>query len=244
MLLRTCDVEFLSPGEDPPPPAPVCEDMSLHAKLATAARSQRGRRFAFCEITDTPDGPRARVAFQGVQANDGSCVLLDVGRPVGWYTTVDSAFAHRGREGMSLVWTEPANPPNHSAANLEAADNDATIWCVLLPFQAHGPHDARIRAIEIATAFEETTPGLTREMAMLCDAQASGQPITLFCPTPGCLREPYHHGDHQPATTEPENGAADGDPNATADHTPTPVAAEEPNTNKNPTDNDEGEGDE
>jgi hypothetical protein len=182
------------------------------------------------------------VAFQGVQANDGSCVLLDVGRPVGWYTSVDSAFAHRGRDGMFLVWTEPANPPHHSAANLEAAQGEATIWCVLLPYKAHGPHDARIRAIELATAFEETTPGLTREMAMLCDAQSSGQPITLFCPTPGCLREPYHHGDHAPANTEPENGAADGDPDGAADHTPTTSAvAEEPSTNKNPNDSDEGD---
>jgi hypothetical protein len=195
-----------------------------------------------CEITDTPDGPRARVAFQGIQANDGSCVLLDVGRPVGWYTTVDSAFAHRGREGMSLVWTEPVNPPNHSAANLEAAQGEPSIWCVLLPFQAHGPHDARIRAIEIATAFEETVPGLTREMALISDAQAGIAPMTLFCPIPGCLREPYHHGDHAPASTEPENGAADGDPNATADHTSTTSAvAEEPNTNSNPSDSDEGD---
>ena len=131
---------------------------------------------------------------------------------------------------MYLVWTEPSNPPHHSNANLEAAQGETTIWCVLLPYRAHGPHDARIRAIELATAFEETTPGLTREMAMLCDAQASGQPITLFCPEPGCLREPYHHGDHAPANTEPENG--------TADNTPTPAAAEEPSTNG------EGEGDE
>ncbi|HZE42052.1 MAG TPA: hypothetical protein VE172_24920 [Stackebrandtia sp.] len=236
MLLRTCDVEFLEPNEDPPPPAPICHDVAMQAKLATAARSQRGRRFAFCEFTDTADGPRARVAFQGIQANDGSCVLLDVGRPVGWYTTVDSAFAHRGRDGMSLVWTEPANPPNHSAANLEAAQAEATIWCVLLPYRAHGPHDARIRAIEIATAFEETTPGLTRQMALISDAQAGTVPISLFCPTPGCMREPYHHGDHAPANTEPDNGAAD--------HTPTTDAAEEPSTNHNPTDNDEGEGDE
>jgi hypothetical protein len=202
----------------------------MQAKLATAARSQRGRRFAICEITETPDGQRARVAFQGVQANDGSCVLLDVGRPVGWYTTVNSAFAHRGRDGMTLVWTEPANPPNHSAANLEAAQGDPTIWCVLLPFQAHGPHDARIRAIEIATAFEETTPGLTREMAMLCDAQAGIAPMTLFCPVPGCLREPYHHGDHAPAISGQEYGAADGGPNGAADNDSTPAVAEEPNT--------------
>ncbi|HZE41071.1 MAG TPA: hypothetical protein VE172_19910 [Stackebrandtia sp.] len=232
MLLRTCDVEFLAPDEDPPPPAPVCEDMSLHAKLATAARSQRGRRFAFCEVTDSGEEIRTRVAFQGIQANDGTCVLLDVGRPVGWYTSVDSAFAHRGREGMSVVWTEPVNPPNHSAANLEAAQGDPSIWCVLLPFQAHGPHDARIRAIEIATAFEETTPGLTREMALISDAQAGIAPMTLFCPVPGCLREPYHHGDHAPAISEQENGAADGDP--------TSDAAEEPSTN-NTTNSNEGD---
>ena len=230
MLLRTCDVEFVAPNEDPPPPAPVCGDTSVHAKLATAARSQRGRRFALCEVTDSGEEMRTRVAFQGVQANDGSCVLLDVGRPVGWYTTVDSAFAHRGRDGMFLVWTEPANPPNHSAANLEAAQGDPSIWCVLLPFQAHGPHDARIRAIEIATAFEETVPGLTREMALISDAQAGIAPMTLFCPVPGCLREPYHHGPHEPATTVHEDGAADGGPNGAADHTPTPATAEEPNT--------------
>jgi hypothetical protein len=133
---------------------------------------------------------------------------------------------------MYLVWTEPANPPHHSNANLEAAQGEPTIWCVLLPFQAHGPHDARIRAVEIATAFEETTPGLTRQMALISDAQAGSVPISLFCLTPGCLREPYHHGDHQPANTVQDNGAADD--------ASTPVAAEEPSTNQNPNDDNEG----
>jgi hypothetical protein len=234
MLLRTCDVQFLQPEEDPPPPAPVCEDVVLQAKLATAARAQRGRRFAFCELIEPSAGVQGKVVFQGVQANDGSCVLLDVGRPVGWYTSVDTAFAHRGREGMFLVWTEPANPPRHSSASLEAAHGDATIWCVLLPYKAHGPHDARIRAIEIATAFEETVPGLTREMAMISDAQAGIAPMTLFCPTPGCLREPYHHGDHASAISEQENGAAD--------RTPTPAVAEEPSTNSDVADSAQAQG--
>jgi hypothetical protein len=67
-------------------------------------------------------------------------------------------------------------------------------------------------------------------MALISDAQAGIAPMTLFCPVPGCLREPYHHGDHAPVITVHEDGTADGDPNGTADDATTSVAAEEPNT--------------
>ena len=178
--------------------------------MATAARSARPRRFAFCQAT--PIGPGSdevsvRAVYQGFQNPDGSCVLLLSGQPYGYYQSIDAAFHYATGSNLYLAWLEPdhALPDGQEpTAAVEARHNPASVWLVALPFIAHGPHDARLRALETAAHLEPTTPGLTRRSALLFNGEDPTQPVTLFCPIEPCMRPPFHHGQHHPETELPE----------------------------------------
>ncbi|GAA4915181.1 hypothetical protein LX16_4230 [Stackebrandtia albiflava] len=193
---------------EPTRPAPEHPDPAVAARLATVARRVRPRRFALCQAI--PAGPDVddlvvRPQYQGLQNPDGSCVLLIAGQPYGWYRSIDAAYAHAEGTDLWLVWLdpEPGPPEAESAAALdEARDGDVGTWLVGLPFLAHGPNDARIRAIEMAHHLEPATPGLSRRSALLFTGDDPLNPITLYCPTAPCARRPFHDGEHLPPSPQ------------------------------------------
>ena len=213
MSVGKCDYQLLTPGPGSFEPAPVYPDLVVAARMATAARSARPRRFAFCQAT--PIGPGSdevsvRAVYQGFQNPDGSCVLLLSGQPYGYYQSIDAAFHYATGSNLYLTWLEPdhALPDGQEpTAAVEARHNPASVWLVALPFIAHGPHDARLRALETAAHLEPTTPGLTRRSALLFNGEDPTQPVTLFCPIEPCMRPPFHHGQHHPETELPKPGA-------------------------------------
>ena len=215
MSVGKCDYQLLTPGVGRFEPAPVYPDLVVAARMATAARSARPRRFAFCQAT--PIGPGSdevsvRAVYQGFQNPDGSCVLLLSGQPYGYYQSIDAAFHYATGSNLYLAWLEPdhALPDGQEpTAAVEARHNPASVWLVALPFIAHGPHDARLRALETAAHLEPTTPGLTRRSALLFNGEDPTQPVTLFCPIEPCMRPPFHHGQHHPdpELPKPEPGA-------------------------------------
>jgi len=205
MSVQKCDYQLIPPTAEQYPPAPVHPDPVVEARFATVARAGRPRRFAFCQaIPAQPDSSDVvvRPMYQGLRNPDGTCVLLMAGQPYGYYRNVDAAHHHVQGDDLYLVWLEPEQDLPDAAdsiANIEARQNDASIWLVALPFLAHGPTDARTRAIDTAAHLEPVTPGLTRQSAILLSGDNPGTPITLYCPIHPCLREPFHHGDHDPA---------------------------------------------
>ncbi|MFD0558106.1 hypothetical protein FB566_3399 [Stackebrandtia endophytica] len=209
MSVSKCDYQLIPPTTESYSPAPVHPDPVVAARIATVATASRGRRFAFCQVIPArPDTTEVlvRPMYQGIQNPDGTCVLLLAGQPYGYYQSIDAAYHHTGRDDLFLSWAEPEPRLPDSArdiANIEARENDATYWLVALPFIAHGPTDARTKAIDTATFLEPVTPGLMREATILLSGDNPTNPITLFCPIEPCMREPFHHGEHQP-TTEPE----------------------------------------
>ena len=210
MSVGKCDYQLLTPGPGSFEPAPVYPDLIVAARMATAARSARPRRFAFCQAA--PVGPGSdevsvRAVYQGFQNPDGSCVLLLSGQPYGYYQSIDAAFHYATGSNLYLAWLEPEfHLPDgqEPTAAVEARHNPASVWLVALPFIAHGPHDARLRALETAAHLEPTTPGLTRRSALLFNGEDPTQPVTLFCPIEPCMRPPFHHGQHHPETELPE----------------------------------------
>ena len=150
MSVGKCDYQLLTPGVGRFEPAPVYPDLVVAARMATAARSARPRRFAFCQAT--PIGPGSdevsvRAVYQGFQNPDGSCVLLLSGQPYGYYQSIDAAFHYATGSHLYLTWLEPEfHLPDgqEPTAAVEARHNPASVWLVALPFIAHGPHDARL----------------------------------------------------------------------------------------------------
>ncbi|MFD0560050.1 hypothetical protein FB566_4043 [Stackebrandtia endophytica] len=209
MSVSKCDYQLIPPTTSKYPPAPVHPDPVIEAQFVTVARSARPRRFAFCQAIPAQPGNGdvvVRPMYQGLLNPDGTCVLLMAGQPYGYYQSVDAAHHHVQGDDLYLVWLEPALDLPDAAdpvANVEARDNDASYWLVALPFIAHGPTDARNKAIDTASFLEPITPGLIREATILLSGDNPTNPITLFCPIPPCMREPFHHGDHEPKA-EPE----------------------------------------
>lgn len=205
MSVHQCDYQLLPPSADSYPSAPTHPDPVIAAQLATVAATARGRRFAFCQVIPArPDATDVvvRPMYQGIQNPDGTCVLLMAGQPYGYYRSIDAAHAHTGRDDLYLTWAEPDGELPDSArsvAAVESRENEVSLWLVALPFLAHGPTDARTRAIDTAAFLEPVTPGLTRQSAMLLSGDNPTSPITLYCPIEPCLREPFHHGDHEPS---------------------------------------------
>ena len=248
MSVGKCDYQLLTPGVGRFEPAPVYPDLVVAARMATAARSARPRRFAFCQAT--PIGPGSdevsvRAVYQGFQNPDGSCVLLLSGQPYGYYQSIDAAFHYATGSHLYLTWLEPdhALPDGQEpTAAVEARHNPASVWLVALPFIAHGPHDARLRALETAAHLEPTTPGLTRRSALLFNGEDPTQPVTLFCPIEPCMRPPFHHGQHHPETelpkpeaeTRPPEPAPLSEPDVLQPREPEPEPA--PGAKNNPTD--------
>ncbi|MFD0557687.1 hypothetical protein FB566_2973 [Stackebrandtia endophytica] len=212
MSVSKCDYQLIPPTTSEYPPAPTHPDPVVAARIATVATASRGRRFAFCQVIPArPDSTEVlvRPMYQGIQNPDATCVLLLAGQPYGYYQSIDAAYHHTGRDDLYLSWAEPEPMLPDSArdiANIEARENEATYWLVALPFIAHGPTDARTKAIDTASFLEPITPGLMREATILLSGDNPTNPITLFCPIEPCKREPFHHGDHDPAPeseTEP-----------------------------------------
>jgi len=205
MSVQKCDYQLIPPTTGEYPSASQHPDPVISARFATVARAGRPRRFALCQAIPAHHGNDdfvVRPMYQGLCNPDGTCVLLMAGQPYGYYQSVDAAHHHAQGDELYLVWLEPElDLPDaaDSTANVEARENDPSIWLVALPFLAHGPTDARTRAIDTATFLEPVTPGLTRQSAILLSGENPGTPITLFCPIAPCLREPFHHGDHDPA---------------------------------------------
>jgi len=227
MPIHTCDYQLIPPTEDYPP-APTASDPVLAALLATETASARGRRFAFCQVIPVDRDSTevmVKVLYQGIQNPDGTCILMLAGQPYGYYQSIDAAHHHTRRDDLYLSWAEPDRDlPDaiRSVAHIETRENDPSIWLVALPFLAHGPTDARARAIDTATFLEPATPGLTRESAILLSGDNPGTPITLYCPISPCLREPFHHGEHQPKAEDTVEDTED-----TAEHTAESEAAVE-----------------
>lgn len=204
MTVHKCDYQLLPPPETPYPPAREHPDEVVAARFATVARAARPRRFALCQAfparPDTDD-MIVRPMYQGLRNPDGTCVLLIAGQPYGYYRDIDAAFHHADCDELYLVWLEPEHDlpdAQASVAAVETRDNDASVWMVAVPFIAHGPTDARVRALEIADHLEPVTPGLTRRSALLITGTDPSRPVTLYCPIGDCLREPFHHGEHDP----------------------------------------------
>ncbi|MFD0556710.1 hypothetical protein FB566_1957 [Stackebrandtia endophytica] len=215
MSVSKCDYQLIPPTAESYPPAPTHPDPVVAARIATVATASRGRRFAFCQVIPArPDSTEVlvRPMHQGIQNPDGTCVLLLAGQPYGYYQSIDAAYHHAGRDDLYLSWAEPdRNLPDSArdVANIEARENDASYWLVALPFIAHGPTDARTKAIDTASYLEPVTPGLMREATILLSGDNPTNPITLFCPIPPCMREPFHHGEHQPGPeAEPQGETA------------------------------------
>ena len=242
MSVGKCDYQLLTPGVGRFEPAPVYPDLVVAARMATAARSARPRRFAFCQAT--PIGPGSdevsvRAVYQGFQNPDGSCVLLLSGQPYGYYQSIDAAFHYATGSHLYLTWLEPdhALPDGQEpTAAVEARHNPASVWLVALPFIAHGPHDARLRALETAAHLEPTTPGLTRRSALLFNGEDPTQPVTLFCPIEPCMRPPFHHGQHHPETELPKPGPAKETETETRPPEPGPETETETETETKPPD--------
>ncbi|MFD0557802.1 hypothetical protein FB566_3088 [Stackebrandtia endophytica] len=214
MTIKPCDFQILSPTNEPLPVAPEHPDPVIAAQFATVARSARPRRFALCQaIPARPDTDEVvvRPMYQGLRNPDGSCVLLMAGQPYGYYQSVDAAYRHAEGTDLYLVWLEPEPTlpdATETSANVEARENEPEMWLVAMPFLSHGPNDARLRAIEIAEYCEPSTPGLHRQSALLLSGDDPTRPITVFCPIAPCMREPFHHGDHEPAPIDPDGGEA------------------------------------
>jgi|GEM_PF-2259879 len=238
MSVQKCDYQLVPPITGEYPSAPIHPDPVLEARFVTVARFSRPRRFALCQAIPAQPGNDdflVRPMYQGLRNPDGTCVLLLAGQPYGYYQSVDAACHHAAGDELYLVWLEPElDLPDaaDSVANIEARENEPSIWLVALPFLAHGPTDARTRAIDTAAHLEPVTPGLTRQSAILLSGENPGTPITLFCPIQPCLREPFHHGNHDPSP-EPHAEAEpaplsdnDGKPASPADTKPTPDAPE------------------
>ena len=209
MSVQKCDYQLLPPPEEPYEPAREHPDALVRGRMASVARSARPRRFAFCQVIparpDTDD-VIVRPMFQGLRNPDGTCVLLLAGQPYGYYRNIDAAFHHTCRTDLYLVWLERQHDlpdAQETAAAVESREADTSIWLVALPFIAHGPADARVRALETADHLEPITPGLTRRSALLFNGCDPTQPVTLYCPVDPCLREPFHHGDHNPTAVGP-----------------------------------------
>lgn len=151
--------------------------------------------------------------YQGLRNPDGTVVLLLAGQPYGYYRSVDAAYHHAKGTDLYLVWLEPEHDlpdAQESTASVESRENTGSIWLVALPFIAHGPTDARVRALETSDHLEPITPGLTRRSALLFNGTDPSQPVTLFCPVDPCQREPFHAGNHAPepeVEPEPDCGA-------------------------------------
>lgn len=214
MSVQKCDYQLIPPTDEAIPPAPEHPDPVVAAKFATVARSARPRRFAFCQaIPASPDTADVvvRPMYQGLRNPDGSCVLLLAGQPYGYYRSVDAAHHNANGTDLYLVWLEPEHDlpdGQEPVAAVESRENDASIWLVALPFVAHGPADARIRALEMSDHLEPVTPGLTRRSALLFNGADPSQPVTLYCPVEPCMRAPFHLGNHQPQPA-PEGVVAD-----------------------------------
>ena len=219
VCVQKCDYQLLAPVESygvaREHPDPV-----VAARFVTVARSARPRRFAFCQAIparpgtgDGGGGVVVRPMYQGLQNPDGTCVLLLAGQPYGYYRSVDAAYHHAKGTDLYLVWLEPDHDlpdAQQSIAACETRDNPPTVWLVALPFIAHGPVDARIRAIDTANHLQPVTPGLTRRSALLFNTTDPTQPITLYCPIHPCQREPFHPGNHHPPPPEPETKTEEG----------------------------------
>ncbi|MFD0556997.1 hypothetical protein FB566_2249 [Stackebrandtia endophytica] len=217
MSVSKCDYQLIPPTNSEYPPAPVHPDPVVEARFVTVARTARPRRFAFCQAIPAHPGNGdvvVRPMYQGLRNPDGTCVLLLAGQPYGYYQSVDAAHHHAQGDDLYLVWLEPDHDlPDaaDSVANVEARDNDASYWLVALPFIAHGPTDARTKAIDTASFLEPVTPGLMREATILLSGDNPTNPITLFCPIEPCMREPFHHGEHQPAPETERSGESESD---------------------------------
>jgi len=226
MIVHKCDYQLLAPPETPYQPASVHPDEVVAARFATVARSARPRRFAFCQAisarTDTDDTV-VRPMYQGLRNPDGSCVLLIAGQPYGYYRDIDAAFHHAQGDDLYLVWLEPEfdlPDAQQSVAAIESRENDPTVWMVALPFIAHGPADARIRALDIEDHLEPVTPGLTRRSALLITGTDPSRPVTLYCPIEPCMREPFHHGDHNPPAETDSKTASESMPDTPESEVP------------------------
>jgi hypothetical protein len=199
MPQRHCSIEYRSPGEADPAAAPQHPDPEVRARVIGEFRENRPRRFALVRVDE--DGQRREGHLTGFEMPDGSAILVGNRGPVGWYTSVDTAYAHSTQvmPGFYLVWLDPPTWPAERLARAESGSGETSIWALLLPFRAHGLHSARLHAIEIALSLEDPVPGFRREAALMFSDKDSAVPIMLFCPEDGCLRAPYHDGEHDPA---------------------------------------------
>lgn len=178
--------------------------------MAALARVRMARRFALCR--HNADGPAGSsnvfCEYFGWEYADGVTVTDHQGRPVGWYTSLNSAHHHLTEKRSSplwLVWLEPAPhfvavTKNHAAT--EAAQYEPAPFLTTVAFLACGPDDARLQAIRLVEAAEEFLPEVQRHASMLGSVRHGTH--SLFCPQPGCVKTSPHAGDHDiPSRTEP-----------------------------------------
>ncbi|MGH8883436.1 MAG: hypothetical protein ACRD0P_39855, partial [Stackebrandtia sp.] len=139
----------------------------------------------------------------GVQHRDGSVTMWSPsGYLVGSYRSIDSAL-HRLSRGTKrakwLVWLEPQPPtkgPATSAAGhaqQEFKYNSPQSWTMTVGFTAHGPHGARVVAMDLAQALFDTLPGFRREAVTLWREDNPELVSVVFCDRDqSCLLPPDH----------------------------------------------------
>lgn len=209
MSVSPCSFEILPPAGDVSP-AHVHPDPDVYARMAAVARGHVARRFALCRYN--ADGPAGSsnvlCEYFGLQYRDGVTITDHRGRPVGWYTTLDSAHHHLTDKRpfpLWLVWLEPATPfttTEQSTAATEAAQLEPGPFIVGVAFLAAGPTDAQLHAIRLIEAAESFLPEVQRHASMIASYQHGNH--SLFCPQPGCVKTWKHPGDHDiPPYQEP-----------------------------------------
>lgn len=172
MPITPCDYELIPPGRCSDDPNAETElvhaDVAITARAMTLARSRWSRRFVFFEVIDDDTAAHGCIVFPVYygfhNVTDGSAVILHSGQPRGWYRSLTSAWRHlKRRHAMYLAWLEPdPNLPREdvSTAENETLHNPASTWYLTIPFLAHGPMDAGIRAVDATRELRSCLPGL------------------------------------------------------------------------------------
>lgn len=253
MPILPCEYEILLPRNPPKKTASVEADPNrlLHpdpiiaARAVTELRKFSPRRFAFYTIvTGYSDVPMLSTTHYGYEYSDGSVVITTHEGPRGWYRSVSSAWRRlRFRdEPMWLAWLEPETVDAHHAATWESSHREPSRWYLSIPFAAFGPHDARMRAANIAVQLETSVPGLDRLDVTCGPADDPETEQHVFCNEQGCLKAPDHTGDHLFADAEglpdtalePDAAATEADTPADSEATDNPSDADEPPSEADP----------
>jgi hypothetical protein len=206
MPFAPCEFEIIPPDTEPihlDDAALQHPDTEVAARMRTFARAVRSRRFALCQAVSTREQrPAVFPVFQGFANPDGSCVILQDGRPRGWYASIASAWKRlRRTQDLWLVWLEPpVSFPAFAAARAElsAVHDEPATWFVSVPFTAFGDEDARQTAIDTANHLAETLPGMNRSAVLYAPADSATPEAHAFCTRPDCLLAPRHKDAHQP----------------------------------------------